>query len=485
MRGRGRPAPLVLVNRVVVRAVVATFVLLLLSRHAAADSWVEYGTQVHVSPDGRSYVVVDGSAFDGRRCGPADSHLFLVGRAAGAEPVVARRISTADLPDDGVRGLVDGDVLRGRVELAQIPRVTHVLDDGRVALVDSYASMGHLDLVILLGARGQVLHRLAPEDVFERFRERGYVETVSSIHWSRASWIDEGRDVLVLVARDHAVRTVHLVTGEVAEGALDDLLFSPTGPGSEDERRAGWELALELDVPGAVEHARRLLAEDGHPESVRVRAAAVLGRADPLVTRPVLLAAVRSEDRRVSDFAWRHLGDVLGDAALPLYREELRTSEEHIPVLAESVYRGMASCGDAAVPVVVDMLVEPHDDPSGNCLALRALNVLEGGDDPPFRELFEEDERAFVGLRDRGVTTGLASLLRPKRESVFRPGRRYSFLALPTLELLRRCPLPGVLDELETFRERLREDPHQDPVWDALLTDAVSAAIAATRDVGG
>lgn len=457
--------------------------LAVLAGTARADSWRLYGTRVSVSPAGRYYAVVDGTAFTGG-CGRRPSTVHVVERAAGRPPVESRTVYADELPPEGPPGLVEaGDRLVASVRLDQIPSRCDVLDDGRVVLIDSYASLGYGQLVIILDRSGTVLHSLSPGAVFAGFDER-FSGSVSSKYWCAASWMEEARDELVLLATDRSVRVVNLATGAVRDGDRTEALLSATGAQSEEDLRRVWELVYEEGIEGGVEAARIVAADESIPLSVRVRAATTLGSADRDAVRDVFLRAIEDPDEDVSRWAWQHLGIVLGVEACPHYRKALARAKVGVPAAASHLTEGMAMIGDEAIDSAVEMLFEPAASESGDWLGARVVFKLQHDFKATKSYPWCYDpsqERALLALRDRGELESLETLFEPR---VDEKRNVHGFLALPALVLLQRKPQREAAPAIAGFLALLHEQPYYIARWDERLRAAAVKALQACTGLG-
>ena len=464
--------------RPALRVIAVALGLTVLATTAWADSWRLYGTRVSVSPNGRHYVVVDGSAFTGG-CGRRPSTVHLVERRSDRQPVESRTVYADDLPPAGPLGLVEaGDRLVASVRLEQLPYRCDVLDDGRVVLLDSYGSLGYAQLVIVLDRSGAVTHSLSPDAVFPGFADR-FSGSVSSKHWCAASWIEEGREELVLLATDRSVRVVDVVTGVVSDRDRAEALFSPTGAQSEEDRQRVWELVYEEQTPGGLEAARIAAADESLPLSVRVRAATTVGSADRDAVRELFLRAIEDSDEDVSRWAWMHLGLVLGAEACPYYRQALARAEVGVPAAAGHLIDGMAMIGDEAIEPAVEMLLEPAASESSDWLGARVVFKLQHDFAATKKYPWCYDpsqERALISLRDTGDLESLDTLFESR---TYETKNVHGFLALPALVLLQRRPQREAAPAVASFLALLHEKPYYIARWDERLRAAAVQALRA------
>lgn len=459
-------------------------VILCASSVLHADTWARYGSRRVLSESGSVYAIVDGRAFDGRHCGVAPATVHVVRRIDSDSPLDEVRVQTDALPDGDPLGLVaPGDVLLHSVELDQLPSSLSVLDDGRLVVVDSYASLGRHALVILVDTEGTVRHRLMASDLFQRFDER-FSGSVSSTSWRALSWVDTEHQELLLITTDDAVKVVDLESGVVSDRELAAALLEAKPPADVFRQQRLWEIAFTAQREGlldASDAARPVLGDETAPLELRVRAASVVGLADPDAARDTLLAGLESEDRWTVRWSWRTLAVVLGEQAIPRYRAAFAEGwTRH----SESVVDGLASLGPRAVPVVLDMLLEP-----GTGVGVRywlpqvALSRLEsawletGEEDFHDGDVWEADRRAFHRLRDESDLSALTELFERRRYGF--QGDQICVLALPALEWVRRNPDPKAAAPVVTFLASLQRKPHRVARWNERLIRACVESLRA------
>lgn len=452
--------------------------VLTLASVARADTWASYGTRVTASPDGRRYAIV---STDFAFCGKYPARMLLVRRDAGRPPAESCRLLDKELPKGGVPGLMQpGDELVAEVALPQTPAWLRVLDDGRVVAVDCYGAFGHHDLALLVAADGSSVTPVPRLELFPGFEERFRGVMSSMWDWHALDRVDPVADEWIVVGADLTARAVDLATGRITDRDLEAALFGGTAPTSETALGLRWTLALRagLSLPG---RARVEWRDESLPEWRRLAAAAVLAQDHPDDVRDDLLAALTHEDDDLRRWAWAHVGGVLGVEVLPRYRAALLSTEER---WADHLLEGLAGMGDAAVPGVVDLILDPACVDHHLELATDALARLEEdwtwNDSTVFGEW--EQQLAFEAFRDEGELSALTTLLSWGDDGY--GTLRLAPLALPTLELLRRWPDARAVPELERWFGVLGDHPHPRDVWHARLQAATAAALSACGGAG-
>jgi hypothetical protein len=329
----------------------ATLLLVLL---AAPQSWEPFAARREVAPGGRHYVVLRAKGE------PPVVSYELCRRRDGAAPLPPARSLpvTASPAEKGPDvGRDPGDEVVARGDLPQPPFQVRVLD-GEPALVlfERYAALGTGDALALLGPDGRVRWHLRLEDLFQPAALGTFRKAGGDTWWFEAWWVDEERGTVVLCADGDRIGEVTLAGGKVRR-ADPAVLLARAAAGPAADRVAAMEIAARLLPEGVADLARRIAADGKEPLALRVRAAAALRRKGGTMDFAPLYraAAAREADPEARAFAALTMAEVLGDAALPLLREMLRGEADLAwrPAMAS-----LASLGEKAVPVLVEMLGE-------------------------------------------------------------------------------------------------------------------------------
>ncbi len=372
---------------------------LLLALLAAPQGWEPFPSRREVSPGGRHYLVLraaEGGTVSFELCRRRDGAALLA--PARSLPVTA---SPAEKPPD--IGRDPADALLSSGTLPQPPFQVRVLD-GRpgAVLFERYGHLGSGDALSLLGPDGKPAWRLGLADLFKEEAVAGFPRNGRDVIWFQAWWVDEARGRIVLVTQGDRFGEVDLGNGKV-RAADAGILRTRLRTGPEGDRLEAWDLAARLRPAGAEEDAKAVAPDAAEPRGIRLRAALLLHRAGlPSPAADLFRAAApRTEPLEIRVFAWRWMGEVLGERAIPLLRDALRgeADEAWRPALA-----GFADVGEAAVPVLAAMVgeKEQHLDYRGGAAgalasiaspkALDALWRAAGEFDP------ERDEFHFVPL---------------------------------------------------------------------------------------
>jgi hypothetical protein len=208
--------------------------------------------------------------------------------------------------------LLDGETVVATGKLPQLPLDVHVLkSEPGAILFEKYAGIGNGDTLALLGADGKLRWRLTLDQAIPG-GSGGAMASVSSIHWSRAWWVDEARGLALLAAKNGILSAVDLNSGKARKPEPEEILGVLALPWAGDR---ALEVAVEMVPPEALREAAEELSANASPV-LRLRAAAVVDECGgPEVTRGIWLDALADEvdlaDRKaVVLFAGKHISDL-------------------------------------------------------------------------------------------------------------------------------------------------------------------------------
>jgi HEAT repeat protein len=115
--------------------------------------------------------------------------------------------------------------------------------------------------------------------------------------------------------------------------------------------------------------------DEKHPVAVRLRAAVASKKAgdDPRAGELFLAAIPRGQEESLREYAIAHLGEILGDKAIPHLRDAMRGKADEAWSAAKDALAGF---GEDAVPVLVEMLKEEKESPDYRGGAAHALGDM-------------------------------------------------------------------------------------------------------------
>jgi hypothetical protein len=267
------------------------------------------------------------------------------------------------------------------------------------------------------------------------------MQTMPSIWWNRAWWVDERRGKVVLVSKGGHVREVDLKSGKAAAGGPESIKASFPHP-------AALEAAIEMKLEGVRGPAAKIAADKTQPAMVRFLAATLAGK----VPRPIVEAALGKEqplkERRL---VIRLLGDghleALGRAAM--LRETAYDAIRAIAVLGSArTLASVIASGDteqAARRFATDALGKLPADRVGKAIA---------------SEFADADVAVAGALLVAGITArveGLSELVVQQEETLIRALDHGHAPIEWTAEHFRKHPSTEAVDALlKTFGKHQR-----------------------------
>lgn len=342
------------------------------------EGWEPFPSRREVSPGGAHYVVL-------RAEGGGAVRFELARRREGAPPIPPARslppTARPGTPQPDI-GRDPGDALLAGGTLPQPPFQVRVLDrrPGAV-LFERYGGLGGGDALALLDGEGRIAWRLGLGDLFREEAAASFPRVGRDVIWFQAWWVDEERGRIVLAVQGDRFGEVDLADGKVRASDAA-VLRTRLREGPEGDRLEAWDLAARLRPAGSAEDAAPVAADPAEPPGIRLRAALLLrreGLPSP-AERLFREAAPRSAPLELRTFAWRWLGEVLGEGAIPLLREALRGEDDGA---WREAMAGFADVGEAAVPTLLAMLGEkdqPLDYRGGAAGALAAIGSAKALD---------------------------------------------------------------------------------------------------------
>lgn len=322
------------------------------------DSWMPFSNKRVVAPSGKRYVVV-------RKKGQG-IRFELCERRAGAGLIESAESSSVNL-----LGAVKKDISRDPKDRViatgtykQMPMGVQMADglDGFL-LFDKYANVGYGEVVTWIDGRGTTCFEHTLKDLFGA-APKGSMATVSSLWWSRSVWLDERAKSVVVLTTGGELREVAIPGGAITVPE-DDRLLGWAMHGSAKGRASALEVIAEGPLPRcqkALPLVSGTLLDRSQPLSLRLRAGWIVARAgsDPSVA-PLFLETVAGGEgisREDRAFAVRHLGEVLGDEALPVLRGLMRGTATDV---WGDAYQAFGAIGESAVPTLIAMLGEAKE----------------------------------------------------------------------------------------------------------------------------
>jgi len=465
-------------------------------RYVAKANDQAYGR--YVSRHGRAYFVMASA--------PGPSHhesgvasFILVRRADGSPPIEPWFWFNG--PEDQEARLMEdlvepGDTVLSRGWMPFGTGIVHVADDGRVVLVNlpgfESAQVLALDTQFrpLWAVPGR---RLFPERwpvAWPDWSEGTFGVSSGGIIWHRASWLDDERQIFVVVGWDHEVSGLRLADGApCASTALEEAVVArldgPEGHG----RATAWRVACQQRWFSAEAAARRTMEDVSARPDSRALAALLLGRMGDPSGRDVLLE-VRDqiEEHTHIEFVWEHLDDVLGADAMGDWSARLVSTEETERCSRHGAASGVVRTGAPAIRSLVEALARtaasPHDlDPAESALAnwrdgVRLDGALAWTSSSVAWRDFDETA-AWAAFAASGASRDLRELLDDHVVASADGHRSRTPLCLPALRRVALHPDPSLAAPLAAFRAAFVAHPDGTTEWQALVRSEADAALAA------
>ena len=318
---------------------------------AWADSWIPPGPRIFVSASGKFGVLVvplrRGSRFT---------------TFSSATPVEADAKNAGELLElpEGVTKIHTG-------ELDRVPYRVVVSDKGAGFLaIDTWGRLGRGEVVTAISNDGTIHYGKTLADLYDE-PDKIFRSSVSSTWWYKDGWFDDDQGVMFLVSNspgDAFFKAISFESGEVRQGALDDIHQALLLKRNKRENIAPLELLLHFPPHSATDHVRRIF-ESAKSLDSQVRAGALLARDGDFRARDLyrqVLAEARDQEspQRLgpTDFAIKYSGMVLGADAVPLLRDLMRGKAGPYWGACQN---GFFRVGEAAVPPLVAMLEEQSE----------------------------------------------------------------------------------------------------------------------------
>jgi hypothetical protein len=239
------------------------------------------------------------------------------------------------IPDYRVR---DGDIVHGRIELAQPPGHIIVSLSGKgIVTLDKYGfnPQDKGDFVIY-SMKGQVLHRKERNELFDVEVRRNFVFGSGHVIWLDCAWVDENRGEVVIVARNDpeppvpALVTVNMTSGEVRPGGVE-LIDRAIREHNANAITDALQLATQYRLEGSRQAWPEILSNQSMPLGVRLRTAVLLASFGDKRGADLVRTTALMNDGEVAPgpryYAVEHLPDLLGDGAAPIICDCVRRSE--------------------------------------------------------------------------------------------------------------------------------------------------------------
>jgi hypothetical protein len=264
----------------------------------------------------------------------------------------------------------DGDIIHGRIELRQPPKVILVSSSGKgIVTLDKYGfnALGPtagIDDVVLHSMDGKVRHRKNRSELFDEKARGGFRHIDGATSWLRACWLDEMRNELVLVAVTRSVKpttrpllTMNLTTGAVRAGGtewIDRAILEHSALSLSE----ALDLAKELRLAESQAAWPTLLRDDKLSLYVRVQVALLLVSFNDQRGVDVIMNAALDKpgtrDGGAQYLAVTILPEVFGDEAAPNLCEYVRRFGKEDSHPAWSAMRSVPA--KAAVPALRRLL---------------------------------------------------------------------------------------------------------------------------------
>jgi hypothetical protein len=355
-----------------------------------ADSYGQYPNRRLVEPTGRFYLVVKvlpGGPEDPGRGVPVE--IEIAERQAHSPPVTMAADNlnweSDELvvnPDVAVR---NGDTLHGRLRLMRAPRKFVISSTGLGFVgLDVYGynygppnprGERSCDAVVIVSNDGTVRHRKDLTDLFGELAMEQFDVTAGGVWWLGGGWFNERRHELVIVGsemeskpKSRLFRSVNLDSGEVSHCSTNVVIDALKA-----KNRGAMELALdlvaELELSDARPYLPAILADEGLPISVRLRAAVAFAKLGDLRGATLVReTALNSGD----EYAVKHLVMFFRDGAAPLIRDVLRRFPDQVGHVA---WESLIAIGAESVPTLIEMLRD-HEHLEGQYVAVDCVDSL-------------------------------------------------------------------------------------------------------------
>jgi hypothetical protein len=304
-----------------------------------ATSFIPYSEQIVADSNGHYYVVVKRKD-DSGDYGPIS--LTLAERKPGSSPVRSATAREATPRgtflakiDPAIR-VRDGDIVHGRIDLNQPPKVILVSSTGKgIVTMDKYGFNGlgseaGVDDLVVYSLKGKVLHRKNRDGVFPANARWMFHHGDGYVGWLRDSWLDDKRGEIVIVGqlpKDKAVLTVNFESGEVrtATTELIDRAITERDPNGLSQ---ALDLAREFKVGGSKAAWFGILADEKLPLYTRLQSAVLMASVGDQRGEDLVKKAALDKPAKVNDdaqlFAVKSLPEVLGDKAAPVICDYVR-----------------------------------------------------------------------------------------------------------------------------------------------------------------
>ncbi|MEK7468808.1 MAG: HEAT repeat domain-containing protein [Planctomycetota bacterium] len=325
-----------------------TLLLLFLTSTAFADRWGAYVENRTVSPNGKHYVVARSPEF-------MKLSFQICRRRDGVAPLLP-----AENPDPIDRDSEDKLLAEGQLDWC--PIAIRVLDsEPSAVLFEKHGGVGRGNSLALVDEKGQTRWTVQLDDLFTAQEIEKFMRTVSSIWWSQGWWIDEKRGKVVVVATGDALREVDLKDGKVSTPPAKVLLLR-VEEGPVADRCLALEVMSRILPEGMTPWVTTVAQDEKQPVAVRLRAAIASKKAgeDPRAGDLFLAAIPKGQPIDERRYAIGHLGEILGEKAIPHLREAMRGTADGA---WGSAQEGLAAFGEHAVPVLIEMMKEVKETP--------------------------------------------------------------------------------------------------------------------------
>ncbi|MHC5009410.1 MAG: HEAT repeat domain-containing protein [Planctomycetota bacterium] len=345
--------------------------LLALPTQGRADSWLPFRDFRVVSPDGGTYAVV--------RADEGSARFEIRTRREGAPPLGPAFATDEYGMREGEGGPIDADPadpLIARGVFGQLPLEARVLDGGRGLLfVENYGMVGYEVSLAFVDASGAFAFQHKLRDLFDAATIEDFTHTVSSIWWKHGVLVDDENLRALVVAHGDRLLAVSLADGKVSQAKPEDLLRH-FWVGTEEERALALEVAGRLRPDGLAGAARVLAEGEAMPLGIRFRAAVALKRitGETLLAVPFREAVEEGHPPELRKYATSHLAEMLGADALPVLRALMRGPADGD--VWHPAQTGFVSLGEAAVPTLIEMLLEEGESPDYRGGAAHALGRI-------------------------------------------------------------------------------------------------------------
>ncbi len=336
---------------------VATTILLLMTSHLWADSWLAFRNYLKPDDSGNYYVVVKSGEF-------ASSQITYCKKAAGSKAIVAARtpafMSTkkANVTTVQVR---EGDqvIWKGGIDHAPLSVVVASNGSGFIAL-DAYGGTGYGTVITIVSGTSGIRRTEKLSGIFTSREISQFSLSMSSIGWLDSCWYDEITREAIILAPNKLIRAIPFDGGPVRNGGVEDLARAIDSK-SANRQIPALELIASMSSNKSVKRAIEIFQDKDNSVALRLRAGFYLAVQKDNRAKGFFLKVIQAPIKEKYDsdrrFAFTNAGVVLAEDALSIMLKFLHGDNRYDRSYAN---RFLARLGDQAIDPLMEMLADPN-----------------------------------------------------------------------------------------------------------------------------